>query len=73
MGGLFSAPKPPPPPPEDETLRKQLDLQKRERDRAKAANDARLRNLRRRGLRRPLLFSGFAGVQDGADGADTLG
>ena len=72
MGGLFSAPKPPPA-PEDDLLRQQLDQQKQERDRAKAANDARLRNLRRRGQRRPLLFSGFAGVEDGGDRADTLG
>ncbi|WP_425404467.1 hypothetical protein [Hwanghaeella sp.] len=73
MGGLFSAPKPPPPSPEDDVLKQQLDMQKQERERTKQANDARLRNLRRRGQRRPLLFSGFAGVEDGDRGADTLG
>ena len=73
MGGIFSAPKPPPPPPEDDVLRKQLDLQKEERERAKEANDARLRNLRRRGQRRPLLFAGFSGVQDGNSRSETLG
>ena len=73
MGGLFSAPKPPPPAPEDDALKAQLDLQKRERERAKEANDARLRNLRRRGQRRPLLFSGYAGVEDGDRKTDTLG
>lgn len=72
MGGLFRAPKPPPA-PEDDALKAQLDLQKQERDRAKAANDARLRNLRRRGQRRPLLFSGYAGVENGEPRADTLG
>lgn len=73
MGGIFSAPKPPPPPPEDDLLRKQLEMQKRERDRAKAASDARLRNLRRRGQRRPLLFSSYAGVRDRVGQSDTLG
>lgn len=73
MGGLFSVPKPPPPAPEDDALNAQLDLQKQERDRAKAANDARLRNLRRRGRRRPLLFSGYAGVESGGGQSDTLG
>lgn len=72
MGGIFSAPKPPPP-PEDDLLRKQLDTQRHERDRAKQANDARLRNLRRRGQRRPLLFAGYTGVQDGGGRAETLG
>lgn len=72
MGGIFSAPKPPPP-PEDDLLRKQLDAQQLERDRTKKANDARLRNLRRRGQRRPLLFAGYAGVQDGGDRPETLG
>lgn len=73
MGGLFSAPKPPPPAPEDDALKAQLDLQKQDRDRAKAANDARLRNLRRRGRRRPLLFSGYAGVETDDRKSDTLG
>ncbi len=73
MGGLFSAPKPPPPAPEDDSLKAQLDLQQQERERTKAANDARLRNLRRRGQRRPLLFSGYAGVENGDRKSDTLG
>ena len=71
MGGLFSAPKPPPPAPEDETLKKQLELQRQERARSKEANDARLRNLRRRGQRRPLLFAGYAGVS--GDAGNSLG
>ncbi len=73
MGGVFSAPKPPPQPAEDPSLKEQIDLQKRERDRTKAANDARIRNLRRRGQRRPLLFSGFDGVGESDGRSETLG
>ena len=62
MGGVFGGSKPPPP-KEDDTLKKQLAIQEEDRDKSERRNDARLRNLRRRGNRRPLLFQGFQGVE----------
>ncbi len=64
MGGIFSGPKPPPPPPVNRELEQQLADERAERQRAEDRNDARIRNLRRRGQRRPLLFDSFDGVSD---------
>lgn len=61
MGGIFSTPAPPPP-AEDRALTEQIDRQREDRAEAERRNAARLRNIRGRAVRRPLLFDSYAGV-----------
>lgn len=65
-----SSPKPPPK-PDNSVAEEQLRIQRESREEGERRNRSRLRNIRSRASRQPLLFDGFAGVGGGAGGGSS--